>query len=394
MAGQSEIVIAGAGVVGLTTAAVLAKQGYAVTVVDARASSPGWQREHYDNRVVALTRASQHLLQQVGAWDGIALRRISPYTAMQVWDGQGSGAICFQAEEIGEPDLGHIVELSAIEAALLSVLQQQRTVQILRGKKVLNAEAGSDDSTVTLDDDQILRAKLLIAADGAQSGLREQAGIGLREQDYDHHALVAQIHCEQPHQQTAWQRFTEHGPLALLPLVDPQQCSIVWSQPLAQTEAMLALDDVAFSAALTRAFEARLGALRVQSPRLSFPLKMRHAERYLGARLLLLGDAAHTMHPLAGQGLNLSLADVAALQTVLGTAKNRQLDPGVHAVLRPFERARRADNTLMLAVVGGFRQLFARSELPAVIARNLGMSMLNNHQHAKAWIARRALGLG
>ena len=394
MAGQSEIVIAGAGVVGLTTAAVLAKQGYAVTVVDARTSSPGWQREHYDNRVVALTRASQHLLQQVGAWDGIALRRISPYTAMQVWDGQGSGAICFQAEEIGEPDLGHIVELSAIEAALLSVLQQQRTVQILRGKKVLNAEAGSDDSTVTLDDDQILRAKLLIAADGAQSGLREQAGIGLREQDYDHHALVAQIHCEQPHQQTAWQRFTEHGPLALLPLVDPQQCSIVWSQPLAQTEAMLALDDVAFSAALTRAFEARLGALRVQSPRLSFPLKMRHAERYLGARLLLLGDAAHTMHPLAGQGLNLSLADVAALQTVLGTAKNRQLDPGVHAVLRPFERARRADNTLMLAVVGGFRQLFARSELPAVIARNLGMSMLNNHQHAKAWIARRALGLG
>ena len=393
MSGQSEIVIAGAGVVGLTTAAVLAKQGYAVTVVDARTSSPGWQREHYDNRVVALTRASQHLLQQVGAWDGIALRRISPYTAMQVWDGQGSGAICFQAEEIGEPDLGHIVELSAIEAALLSVLQQQRTVQILRGKKVLSAEAGSDDSTVTLDDGQILRAKLLIAADGAQSGLREQAGIGLREQDYDHHALVAQIHCEQPHQQTAWQRFTEHGPLALLPLADPQQCSIVWSQPPAQTEAMLALDDAAFSAALTRAFEARLGALRVQCPRLSFPLKMRHAERYLGARLLLLGDAAHTMHPLAGQGLNLSLADVAALQTVLGTAKNRQLDPGVHAVLRPFERARRADNTLMLAVVGGFRQLFARSELPAVIARNLGMSMLNNHQYAKAWIARRALGL-
>lgn len=393
MAGQTEIVIAGAGVVGLTTAAVLAKQGYAVTVVDARASSPGWQREHYDNRVVALTRASQHLLQQVGAWDGIALRRISPYTAMQVWDGQGSGAICFQAEEIGESDLGHIVELSAIEAALLSVLQQQRTVQILRGKKVLNAEAGSDDSTVTLDDGQILRAKLLIAADGAQSALREQAGIGLREQDYDHHALVAQIHCEQPHQQTAWQRFTEHGPLALLPLADPQQCSIVWSQPPAQTEAMLALDDVAFSAALTRAFEARLGALRVQSPRLSFPLKMRHAERYLGERLLLLGDAAHTMHPLAGQGLNLSLADVAALQTVLGTAKKRQLDPGLHAVLRPFERARRADNSMMLAVVGGFRQLFARTEMPAVIARNLGMSLLNEHHYAKAWITRRALGL-
>ena len=392
MTASSDIIVAGSGVVGLTAAAVLAKQGYAVTVVDARASAPLWQREHYDQRVVALTRASQRLLQQLGVWEGIALRRLSPYTAMQVWDGQGSGMIQFAAADIAEPDLGHIVELSAIEAALQSLLQQLK-VNVLRGKKVSRAEAGADDTLITLDDGQMLRAKLLIAADGAQSGLREQAGIGLQERDYDHHALVAQIHCQQPHQQTAWQRFTEHGPLALLPLADAHQCSIVWSQPPAQTEAALALTDDVFSAALTHAFESRLGALTVQTKRLSFPLKMRHAERYLGERLLLLGDAAHTMHPLAGQGLNLSLADVAALQTVLATAKQRQLDPGLRAVLRPFERARRADNTLMLAVVGGFRSLFARTELPAVVARNLGMSLLNEHSHAKAWLTRRALGL-
>lgn len=392
MASAIDIVVAGGGVVGLTAAAVLAKQGYGVTVIDARPNAPVWQREQYDQRVVALTRASQQLLQQLGVWDGIALRRLSPYTAMQVWDGQGSGAIRFEAAAIAEPDLGHIVELSAIEAALQAVLQQQQ-VSIRRGRKLSRAEPGGDAIRLTLDDGQTLLAKLLIAADGAQSGLREQAGIALHEHDYDHHALVAQIHCEQPHQQTAWQRFTEHGPLALLPLADAHQCSIVWSQPPAQTEAALALSDEAFSAALTHAFEGRLGALTVQSKRLSFPLKMRHAERYLGERLLLLGDAAHTMHPLAGQGLNLSLADVAALQTVLATAKQRQLDPGLRAVLRPFERARRADNTLMLAVVGGFRTLFARTEMPAVMARNLGMSLLDEHVHAKAWLTRRALGL-
>ena len=392
MAAAIDIVVAGGGVVGLTTAAVLAKQGYGVTVIDARPSAPAWQRDQYDQRVVALTRASQQLLQQLGAWDGVALRRLSPYTAMQVWDGQGSGAIRFDAAAIAEPDLGHIVELSAIEAALQAVLQQQQ-VSIRRGRKLSRAEPDRDGISLTLDDGQTLLAKLLIAADGAQSGLREQAGIALHEHDYDHHALVAQIHCEQPHQQAAWQRFTEHGPLALLPLADVHQCSIVWSQPPAQTEAALELSDEAFSAALTQAFEGRLGALTVQSKRLSFPLKMRHAESYLGERLLLLGDAAHTMHPLAGQGLNLSLADVAALQTVLATAKQRQLDPGQRAVLRPFERARRADNTLMLAVVGGFRSLFARTELPAVIARNLGMSLLDEHVHAKAWLTRRALGL-
>ena len=392
MAAAIDIVVAGGGVVGLTTAAVLAKQGYGVTVIDARPSAPAWQRDQYDQRVVALTRASQQLLQQLGAWDGVALRRLSPYTTMQVWDGQGSGAIRFDAAAIAEPDLGHIVELSAIEAALQTVLQQQQ-VSIRRGRKLSRAEPGRDAISLALDDGQTLLAKLLIAADGAQSGLREQAGIALHEHDYDHHALVAQIHCEQPHQQTAWQRFTEHGPLALLPLADAHQCSIVWSQPPAQTEAALELSDEAFSAALTQAFEGRLGALTVQSKRLSFPLKMRHAESYLGERLLLLGDAAHTMHPLAGQGLNLSLADVAALQTVLATAKQRQLDPGQRAVLRPFERARRADNTLMLAVVGGFRSLFARTELPAVLARNLGMSLLDEHVHAKAWLTRRALGL-
>ncbi len=389
---EVDIIVAGAGVAGLTTALALGRAGYRVTVIDARPAPTPWLREQTDQRVVALTRASQDLLTSLGAWDGIVLRRVSPYRAMQVWDGQGSGSIRFDASEIAEPDLGHIVELSAIEAALLALLPAA-AVTVLRGRKVISATAEADGIRVTLDDSRTLTARLLVAADGAQSLLREQAGIALSERDYDHHGLVAQVHCEYPHQQTAWQRFTEHGPLALLPLADPHQVSIVWSQPPAETEATLALADAAFSAALTAAFEGRLGALTVQSPRQSFPLRMRHAERYLADRLVLLGDAAHTMHPLAGQGLNLGLADVAALTAVLATARQRGLDPGLPAVLRPYERARRADNALMLGVVGGFKALFARTEVPLVVARNVGMSLLDGHPLAKAWLSRRALGL-
>ena len=387
------IVIAGGGVVGLATACLLAEADMSVTVLEGKPSANHWQAEHTDLRVVALTRASQLLLERIGAWRGVISRRLSPYRAMQVWDGEGSGEIRFTANEVGEPDLGHIIELSAIEAALLEQLKHHRHASIRYGVSVQDFRVSDQRLHLTLSDQSSLPASLLIAADGAESGLREKAGIAHAREAYQHTALIAQIHCEQPHQQTAWQRFTRSGPLALLPLSDSHQCSIVWSVPPAEAERYLALDDAEFGNVLSAAFEHRLGRLTPMSARHAFPLVERQSERYIGERFALLGDAAHTMHPLAGQGLNLGLQDVECLAEQLIRAAKAGVDPGQPGLLRRFERIRRSEAALMLAVVKGFKQLFTNHQMPLVLARNAGMSLLNGHGFAKAQIIRAAMGL-
>jgi 2-octaprenylphenol hydroxylase len=331
----------------------------------------------------------------------VALRRVSAYRAMEVWDGNGDGRVRFDAASIGEPDLGHIIEISALEAALLAALQPHRHVQLRRGCKVtalrlpvLLAEHETGTAAeLTLDDGQLLHAALVIAADGAQSSLRELAGITLTSRAYDHDALVATIACEQPHQSTAWQRFTDSGPLALLPLEDAHRVSIVWSAPPAEIDALMTLTDAAFSRALTTASEGTLGALQLLGTRQRTPLIARHADHYVAPRLALIGDAAHTIHPLAGQGLNLGLQDVAALADIVGKAHARQLDIGDLRLLKRYSRARRSGNTLMLASMRAFRELFARHDLPVVLARNFGLSQVNRHTLIKGAIMRAALGL-
>lgn len=387
------IVIAGGGVVGLTAACLLAEAKIPVLLLETKSAPIPWSSDVMDVRVVALTRASQHLLQGIGVWPGIAQRRIAAYRYMQVWDGEGTGAIRFSADEIGDTDLGHIVELSAMETSLIERLQQYSHASLRYGVSVREFTTQADKTTVTLSDDSRLSTRLLIAADGAHSRLRELAGIAVHSEAYQHHAIIAQIHCEQPHQHTAWQRFTRSGPLALLPLSDVHQCSIVWSIPPDETARYLALDDDAFSATLSQAFEHRLGALRVMSPRFQFPLLERQAERYIADRFALLGDAAHTMHPLAGQGLNVSLADVACLTGQLIKAVSAGVDIGSTAILRRYERERRSESALMLSIVKGFKRLFTEHELPMVLLRNAGMSQLNQHPLAKSLIIRRAMGL-
>lgn len=390
---MSQIVIAGAGVVGLSTACILAQAGLSVVVLEPKSIPTPWQRAVMDLRVVALTRASQLLLTSAGVWQSIVQKRVAPYRAMHVWDGAGTGEIQFSAEDIAEHDLGHIVELSAIEQSLREKLTSLPNAQLRSGVGATAFELSENTIHVHLTDAQAITANLLIACDGAQSPLRKIAGIACHQEDYQQHALVAQIHCENSHQQTAWQCFTPTGPLALLPLADAHQCSIVWSTPPEETHAYLALTEEQFSKKLSQAFEHRLGALQLDSKRLSFALVERHAERYLAPRLVLLGDAAHTMHPLAGQGLNQSLGDVQALCEQVLKLQRQKRDYGLMENLRPFERTRRSEAALMLAVVKGFKTVFAHHPLPGVLARNWGMSLLNKHPFAKAEIIRRAMGI-
>jgi 2-octaprenylphenol hydroxylase len=243
-----------------------------------------------------------------------------------------------------------------------------------------------------LNNGEVLQTRLLVGADGARSWVREQCGIAVTSTDYHQRAVVATVRTEQPHRDTAWQRFLPGGPLAFLPLPEGY-CSIVWSTTPEHADALLAMDETAFCAALTDAFAARLGKVQSAVGRAAFPLSAQHAGRYVQPRIALVGDAAHTIHPLAGQGVNLGFADSAALAEVLIAALQKRQDIGSLGVLRRYERWRKGENLLMLEVMTGFQKLFG-SELTAVRqARNLGLNLVQRLMPVKNLIIRRAMGL-
>lgn len=395
---HADLIIVGAGMVGSTLALALQGAGLSIKLIDAGPLDvqPFALTDPFEPRVSALSAASQRILERVGAWPGIAGRRISPYTDMQVWDGSGTGQIHFSAASVHADVLGHIVENRVVQDGLLDALKASGSIDLLPNARLERLQQTEHGWSLTLADGQQLGADLVVAADGANSAVRRLAGCATREWDYMHHAIVTSVRCAEPNQQTAWQRFTDDGPLAFLPLQrdeDTHWCSIVWSATEAEAQRLMALDDQAFCQALGRAFEYRLGDVLEADPRLCIPLRQRHAKRYVQPGLALIGDAAHTIHPLAGQGVNLGLLDAAVLAEVLLAAIARDARLGDMRVLARFERRRMPHNLAMMAAMEGFERLFQADPLPLRWLRNTGLKAMQAMPEAKALFVRQALGL-
>lgn len=387
-----DVVIVGGGMVGAALACALGDTALKVAVLDhAPAAAPPDQT--YDQRVSAITLASQAFFENVGAWDGMVRRRISPVREMRVWSEGGPGAIHFDAAEIGEACLAWIIENGVIRNALLERLQHFTNVHYLCPVQVQDIQLAEEVAMLTLQDGRNLRTRLLVGADGADSAVRRAAEIETQSLNLNQKGIVATVVTEKPHARVARQRFLATGPLAFLPLDEPRTCSIVWSADSARADQLLALDETAFVAELQQAFGDPLGRIETVGPRAAFPLALSHAKAYTAARVALIGDAAHTVHPLAGQGVNLGFLDAAALAEVLLDAAAREKDIGARLVLRRYERWRKGGNLSMIAVTGGFRYLFG-NDLPLVSQlRSAGLELTNAVTPMKNFIMRRASGL-
>ncbi|WJW75878.1 UbiH/UbiF/VisC/COQ6 family ubiquinone biosynthesis hydroxylase [Thiohalobacter sp. IOR34] len=387
-----DVLIAGGGCVGATLACALGEVGFRVGLIEARPPATDWPAGSVDLRVYAVTVASQRIFENLDAWPGMLARGVSPYEAMEVWDAASGGRIRFDAAEIGEPVLGHIIEQRVMVAALMERLEALPGVQRLCPAEVTDFETAGDAVRVRLGDGRQLGAKLLVAADGKGSRVRERAAIPVQRYDYRQQAVVCVVSTERPNPATAWQRFLAEGPLAFLPLADGRS-SIVWSTTPEQAEELCALDEAAFRARLGEAFDYRLGAITAVGERARFPLARQHAERYVEPRLALVGDAAHVIHPLAGQGVNLGLLDAAALAEVLAGTRERGRDIGGLSALRKYERWRRGDNLAMMLAMDGFKHLFGSELPPLQRLRGLGLGLADRLTPLKTLLVRHAMGL-
>ncbi len=391
------VVVAGAGVVGLAMSSLLAKlparAGLHITLIDAIEPARWQLADPVGLRVSAIATGSMKLLTDLGV-RSVLDQRACPYRDMRVWDAgsdaMAADALHFAAAEMALPELGFIVEDALLRAALYEALPATR-VTCRFGAGITAVDASQHPLCLSLADGNELEADLVIAADGANSAVRDLAGIDVEGWHYDQAALVTHARPASPHQYTAWQRFLPTGPLALLPLSDGR-VSIVWSAAPEQVQALLDADDAALSARLTEASAGVLGTLSVAAPRASFPLQAQHARHYVQRGLALVGDAAHTVHPLAGQGANLGLADAAALAQVIANALDNSEHPADLPVLRRYERERRGANTAMLRFVDALNRLFSAGTGLAEV-RQGGMRLFNKSGLVKRRVMQVALGL-
>ena len=383
-----DVVVAGGGLVGATLALALGEMGLRVAVVERSSVPAAPPGPVCEMRVSAFTVASERILRALKVWPVLPVERIGPMRKMHVWE--RTGEVHFDSAEIGEPVLGHIIENAVVQWAVERRIEALPNVEWHRGAEVAGLAIDGGEAVVALAGGR-LRAALVVGADGAGSQVRELAGIGVTEGDYRQEAVVAEVRTAIPHRETAWQRFLPTGPLAFLPLANGAS-SIVWSTTPEHAAQLRALDADAFGFEVADAFEWKLGAVSAPGARASFPLRHLHARAYVCDRVALAGDAAHVVHPLAGQGVNLGLLDAAALAEVIGRARGLGRDVGSRATLRRYERWRRGHNTLMQAVLGGFRHLFSSPWTPVRRLREAGFGLTDRLPPLKAGFMRFASG--
>ncbi len=399
MNGKFDIVIAGAGMVGLTLASLLRQTKFAeklrVTVVDSGNEPRFDVTEDIDLRVSAISPGSAEILDRAGVWKEIRSIRACPFAAMRVWDAdsdvEGPETLRFDAADFALPELGTIVENTLIQDRLLHRLVKDG--QAVRfAARINRAQSDGDRYLVDVADAPPLRPELLIAADGSNSFVRNAAGIGLRSWRYAQSAFVTHVRPERHHCDTAWQRFLRSGPIALLPLADGR-VSVVWSTSDELAREAVAASDGELGRMLGEASDFVLGKLQPAGPRGAFPLQAQYATQYALPGLVLVGDAAHSVHPLAGQGANLGIADAAVLTEMIGEALARGDHPGDLPCLRRYERARKGANQLMLRFIDGISELFASESATVSRLRSSGMRLFNHSGPVRRQVARVALGL-
>lgn len=393
--GEHDVIVVGAGVVGAAMALALVRDGFDVALVEAKPAAPWNAGDEVDPRVVALAPDAVGLFQDLGVWTAVDESRACAYSQMRVWDAIAPGELAFNAMDRGEAALGWIVENRLLQHVLWQALVRASESGASPHLRVPGEVTGIENEearvTATLADGTQLRARVLVAADGANSPIRKMLGITTREHDYGQRAVVAHVDTERSHEDTAWQRFQPGGPLAFLPLSDGR-CSIVWSLQESDASRVLALDDAAFCNELGCAIDFRLGRITSSTRRLAFPLRMKLAGRYVSGRTLLIGDAAHAVHPLAGQGLNLGLRDVDNLRQQMLKARSAGKDIGASHVLRRYERERRSENTLAANSFTLIERSFNSESVALAGLRGLALQIANRASPIKRLFGNAAAG--
>ncbi len=388
-----DVALVGAGMVGLTLANLLSKQGKSIAIVDRSEVAVFKNDQDCQSRVTAVSPGSQAIFEYVGAWSAMQTKRVSPFQHMHVWDEEGNSNIHFNANDLQRSNLGHIVENIVIQSSLHEVLQQQSNVEWLLPEHISKIITYQDHAELELDSGTVISAKLIVGADGGRSTIRNLAEIAYIEKSYQQMGIVALVETERLHENTAWQRFLSTGPLALLPL-NNGQCSIVWSVSEDYSDELMKLNEHEFADALTQASDMQLGNITLKSKCVAFPLVSGQADSMVQPRIALVGDAAHALHPLAGQGANLGFTDAAVLADVLEHSSiDRERDIGSLKVLRKYERARVGETQIMQSAMDAFVAAFGSSDSAMVTARNAALRTADSIQPVKKFFMKHAMGL-